>query len=369
MTTPRSVPPRFHSTTPTGSRMVAQARDHVPPPRAPGLSANGSLCSESTTFFTLEVYVHYDARPFKPTQSSRSCWRVANVSRRSVPAVAIALVYALSYAGVLAHADAPSALAKWIATATRPDTAWVHRLGMRLVPRVDSLAAGRRWWSPRMVSSELARSGWSERFTRLLSDSLTYFPGGRCAPADTAARPADDLVVGVDFGTCDSCAFAVCYFHEGCVRLATRRGPAGALSIDGPRGRHELLALFSEALPHDDVVRRAAGAAPESLGAGRDWNDPNPGDYVFAEEEPVAIVKAPPVYPDAARRKGVEGTVTVLALVAANGLVKRTLIQHSIPLLDEAATQSVSQWIFKPALSGGKPIAVWVTVPVRFHLP
>jgi hypothetical protein len=28
----------------------------------------------------------------------------------------------------------------------------------------------------------------------------------------------------------------------------------------------------------------------------------------------------------------------------------------------------VRQWIFKPALSNGEPVAVWVGVPVRFSL-
>ena len=290
------------------------------------------------------------------------------MSQRCTTAVALALACALSLGASRARAAASPSLANWVAVATRPDTVWVHRLGMRLVPRQDSLAAGHRWWSPHMLSNEPAKRGWSERFTRMLSDSLHYYPSGRCAPADTASRPADDLVVGVDFGTCDSCAFAVCYFHEGCVRLATRRGPAGALGIERAGARRGLLTLLSEALPHDDVVRLAAAAAPESLGAAGDWNDPKPGDYIFAEEMPVAILQVPPVYPELARRQGVEGTVTVKALVGANGLVKRTLIQNSVPLLDQAAEESVSQWVFKPALSGGKPLAVWVTVPVRFHL-
>lgn len=282
-------------------------------------------------------------------------------------AVVLALACAASLDAMPAHAAVPPGLAKWVAVATRPDTVWVHRLGMRLVPWQDSLAAGRRWWSPRMVSNERTGRGWSERFARLLADSLRYYPDGRCMPADTTARPAEDLVVGVDFGTCDSCAFAVCYFHEGCLRLATRRGPAGALDIGRPAARRALLALLSEALPHDEAVRLAAASAPASVATGS-WSDPNPKDYLFAEELPEAVLKVPPIYPEAARRKGAEGTVIVEALVGANGMVERTRILSSTSLLDDAAAQSVSQWVFKPALSGGKPHAVWVSVPVRFHL-
>ena len=51
-----------------------------------------------------------------------------------------------------------------------------------------------------------------------------------------------------------------------------------------------------------------------------------------------------------------------------NGLVKRTFIQKSIPPLDAAAAYAVSQWVFKPALAHGSPVAVWVSVPVKFTL-
>jgi TonB family protein len=39
-----------------------------------------------------------------------------------------------------------------------------------------------------------------------------------------------------------------------------------------------------------------------------------------------------------------------------------------IQMLDAAAVAAVRQWVFKPALSNNKPVAVWVAVPVRFTL-
>ncbi len=96
---------------------------------------------------------------------------------------------------------------------------------------------------------------------------------------------------------------------------------------------------------------------------------PAPGDYVYVEELPEAITKVPPVYPDAARAAGVKGTVLVQALVGKDGRVAEAKIVKSIPELDEAAVNAVRQWVFKPALSGGKPVAVWVAVPVRFPPP
>ena len=75
-----------------------------------------------------------------------------------------------------------------------------------------------------------------------------------------------------------------------------------------------------------------------------------------------------PVYPPDARRKGIEGTVMVQALVGRDGAVHDTRIVKSIPGLDKAAVAAVKQWTFKPALSKGKPMAVWVAVPVQFTL-
>jgi protein TonB len=96
---------------------------------------------------------------------------------------------------------------------------------------------------------------------------------------------------------------------------------------------------------------------------------PKFGDYVHVEELPEAITKVQPIYPEAARQAKVEGTVLVQALVGKDGAVRDTRIVGSIPGLDEAAVASVRQWRFKPAMSKGAPVAVWVAVPVRFALP
>jgi len=92
------------------------------------------------------------------------------------------------------------------------------------------------------------------------------------------------------------------------------------------------------------------------------------GEYVYVEELPEAITKVAPQYPDIAREAGVDGTVLVQALVGKDGRVKDTRVVKSIPMLDAAASAAVKQWVFKPALSNNKPVAVWVAVPVRFTL-
>ncbi len=95
---------------------------------------------------------------------------------------------------------------------------------------------------------------------------------------------------------------------------------------------------------------------------------PKFGDYVYVEELPEAVTRVPPTYPDLAREAGVDGTVMVQALVGKDGKVKDVRVVKSIPMLDESAKTAVRQWVFKPALSNNKPVAVWVGVPVKFSL-
>jgi protein TonB len=95
---------------------------------------------------------------------------------------------------------------------------------------------------------------------------------------------------------------------------------------------------------------------------------PKFGEYVYVEELPEVITKVSPVYPDLAREAGVDGQVLLQALVDKEGKVRDVKVVKSIPMLDQAAINAVKQWVFKPALSNNKPVAVWVAVPVRFTL-
>jgi protein TonB len=57
-------------------------------------------------------------------------------------------------------------------------------------------------------------------------------------------------------------------------------------------------------------------------------------------------------------------------VVQADGLVSSVVVQESAghPDLDQSAVEAVRTWRFEPARRGKEPVAVWVTVPVRFTL-
>lgn len=133
--------------------------------------------------------------------------------------------------------------------------------------------------------------------------------------------------------------------------------------------RWRLAAIARETLgePRADVAPQPEGgpdaappAPPEAL--------PHPGEFVRVEELPETVSSVQPDYPELARQAGVEGTVLVLALIDRRGVVRETLIEESVPMLDQAALEAVRQWRFKPATAAGAPVAVWVSVPVRFRL-
>jgi protein TonB len=85
----------------------------------------------------------------------------------------------------------------------------------------------------------------------------------------------------------------------------------------------------------------------------------------------VQYLRAPVlVYPDASRRMGEEGVVTVRVLVGTDGLPREVIMRQSSgsPSLDAAGVRAAQQAVFKPYTEDGKPQAVYVIVPLRFSL-
>jgi TonB family protein len=74
------------------------------------------------------------------------------------------------------------------------------------------------------------------------------------------------------------------------------------------------------------------------------------------------------VYPPVALAARVQGVITLEVLVDAGGQVVDARVLQSIPLLDQAALDSVMQWEFMPTLLNGVPQAVVVTATVSFSL-
>lgn len=93
-------------------------------------------------------------------------------------------------------------------------------------------------------------------------------------------------------------------------------------------------------------------------------------DGLTAFARPRGGYQARPAYPETARRAGVEGVTVLRFEVLARGQVGAVLVERSAGHqdLDRAAVEAVRRWRFEPARRGSQPVAVWVTLPVRFEL-
>ena len=75
------------------------------------------------------------------------------------------------------------------------------------------------------------------------------------------------------------------------------------------------------------------------------------------------------VYPEIAKRAGVQGRVYVKAYVNEVGKVNKVELIRGIGAgCDEAAMEAVNSVMFSPGKQRGKPVKVQVTVPVLFKL-
>jgi protein TonB len=96
--------------------------------------------------------------------------------------------------------------------------------------------------------------------------------------------------------------------------------------------------------------------------------------FVAVEDLPepvggIAAIQSAVVYPEIAKRAGVEGTVYVEAFVDESGNVTRTSVVKGIGAgCDEAAQAAVSKTKFKPGKQRGKPVKVRMSIPIRFRL-
>ena len=75
-----------------------------------------------------------------------------------------------------------------------------------------------------------------------------------------------------------------------------------------------------------------------------------------------------PVYPDVARRAGVEGDVVLRILVSSEGRVTDLRVLDGPPILARAAVEAVRQWQYHALIMNGHPVAAVTTFTVSFRL-
>ena len=95
-------------------------------------------------------------------------------------------------------------------------------------------------------------------------------------------------------------------------------------------------------------------------------NATSPADAVDVPPRSKTLTRA--VYPPAAARAGVGGTVLLRVLVSEAGVPLQVEVVQGIRAdLAEAAIAAVQRWTFEPARRGGRNVSAWTTVAIPFQ--
>lgn len=125
--------------------------------------------------------------------------------------------------------------------------------------------------------------------------------------------------------------------------------------IDKPFVRQKAVETHSEKveIKHEDQLKEKHSAASLAKNA-----------------VPVYRQNKQPLYPTMAKRRGYEGVVTLTVLVNVEGKVSELKIKNPSGhlSLDRSALETVKTWLFLPASEGGRPVAMWVDIPIVFQL-
>ena len=84
---------------------------------------------------------------------------------------------------------------------------------------------------------------------------------------------------------------------------------------------------------------------------------------------PTKLRHVAPAYPELARRAGVEGVVVLECVIDPSGHVADVKVLRGHPLLEAAAVDAVGRWVYTSTRLNGVPVAVVLTVTVRFTIP
>lgn len=99
--------------------------------------------------------------------------------------------------------------------------------------------------------------------------------------------------------------------------------------------------------------------------------DPSPDEFIDVSEEPHETIPLEKlvVYPDSAYRNGIEGNVTLQALIGKDGSVEKVeVLKSNYDIFKDAAINAMRREKFIPAKQNGTPIRIWITRTINFRL-
>jgi periplasmic protein TonB len=85
-------------------------------------------------------------------------------------------------------------------------------------------------------------------------------------------------------------------------------------------------------------------------------------------QAPKLIKKVAPIYPPFAKTARVQGRVRFSATIGKDGTIQNPKVITGPPMLVQAATDAVKQWVYQPTLLNGEPTEVVTQIDVDFAL-
>lgn len=156
-----------------------------------------------------------------------------------------------------------------------------------------------------------------------------------------------------------------------------KKQEAEAQSNPAPRENVSGAQILADSSPAPGIYRSRSEEAPSGLAKGEKTGStelpstgvelPNPR---LKKAFPRYETNPKPPYPEAARRRGYEGTVILSVVVLKDGSPGSVRIAKGsgYKMLDEAARDTVTSWKFVPARLGDEPVEMEVEVPILFRL-
>lgn len=133
-----------------------------------------------------------------------------------------------------------------------------------------------------------------------------------------------------------------------------------------------IIDLEGEPPPDEEPLDELAGpdaAAEETEAQAARPSPAGPPPASGVVEGATLLKRVDPVYPDLARRAGIEGTVELEVSIDATGAVTDVEVVRGLPLgMSEAAADAVHRWTYRPARTSTGSVASRKSVRIRFVL-
>lgn len=198
---------------------------------------------------------------------------------------------------------------------------------------------------------------------------LAPFPiaprAGRLRPGDVVAIHAVDHAYFA-FRSVDG---ELAFVRSADVDLVPRDPTRPAIVPDQARALRKLTVQDVEVLPEGSLLEEAGLTEGEAERAEPELSpeEEEEGGEVL---EPAAILsKVSPLYPDEARRAGIQGSVILEIAIDAAGRVTEVHVVRGLPYgVSESAVEAVRRWQYRPARGPAGPVASRKTVRVLYTL-